>query len=415
MAAQDEGGGWVPFGNPTRPSSVVIEEPIEIQWTDPVRRGRRQPSTSSEPEPEPERAAVWSDEDGGEEGEQAGTAWQGQHPAISGAALGEVLARAEDTRSLEQIQFPAQGAAREVVEWLGRAGLAAYAQALVGAGLTSMEHCAVVTPEDLAAAGMAEPEMETFYAALRERGSAEAPTGEEPEQGAVLSTTMADQRDQLLQLLPESMRALYTERTLAANVASMSQPASAPPLERAEGLPSAAELEAAAARPSDLWADAEPAQWDVDDATPAKWDDDEVEGESAAAAEERRKQAAFADEDDSADEEIDEEAVQAEIARLQAEVDRWQQKVAELADAGDVKSLERMRASLFGDADSDSPGRSSMGSDIDVAVDAMSAAQAAMQQRLGKLSERQGSEAAKSAGSNKAPPMLVMRPMSGPE
>ena len=107
--------------------------------------------------------------------------------------------------------------------------------------------------------------------------------------------------------------------------------------------------------------------------------------------------------------------MQAEIARLQAEVDRWQQKVAELADAGDVKSLERMRASLFGDADSDSPGRSSMGADIDVAVDAMSAAQAAMQQRLGKLSERQGSEAAKSAGSNKAPPMLVMRPMSGPE
>ena len=415
MAAQDEGRGWVPFGDPTRPSSVVIEEPIEIQWTDPVRRGRRQRSTSSEPEPEPERAAVWSDEDGGEDGEQAGTAWQGRHPAISGVALSEVLARAEDTRSLEQVQFPARGAAREVVDWLGRAGLAAHAQALVAAGLTSMEHCAVVTPEDLAAAGMAEPEMETFYAALREQRSAETPIGSVPEQGAVLSTTMADQRDQLLQLLPESMRALYEERILAANVASMSQPASASPLERPDGLPSAAELEAAAAQPSDLWADAEPAQWDVDDATPANWDDDEAEGESVAAAEERRKQAAFADEDDSADEEIDEEALHAEIVRLQAEVDRWQQKVAELADAGDANSLERMRASLFGNADSDSPGRSSMGAQLDVAVDAMSAAQAAMQQRLGKLSELQGKEATKSVGSNKAPPMLVMRPMSGPE
>ena len=431
-----------PFGK-QRPVKVVIEDEIEIQWTNPVTRGRRgvnlPGAAEPEPEPEPEQvaASAWSDDD--DDGELAGqergreSSWQGRHPAIdamSGAALGKVLARASDTRSLEEVRgaaeeqqaasapvpsFPAAGPAREVVDWLGRAGLAAHAQALVSAGLSSMDHCASVTPEDLAAAGMTEPEMKTFYAALREDSAASAESEElESEQGAVLSAPMADQRDKLLQLLPESMRALYEERTLAANVASMSQPAdpvSAPPLARADGLPSAAELEAAAAQPGDLWIDAEPAQWDVEDATPASWDEEDAE--DSAAAEEARKRAAFADEDEADEVEETEDATAAEVARLQAEVDRWQKKVSELADASDAQALVSARDALFADADEDGSGlEDRLG--LEAAVEAMSAAQSAMQQRVGRMSS--GSSASKGAtGSrSKAPPMMVMRPMTGP-
>ena len=35
---------------------------------------------------------------------------------------------------------------------------------------------------------------------------------------------MAEQRDKLLAMLPDPMRALYAERALAANIASMSEP-----------------------------------------------------------------------------------------------------------------------------------------------------------------------------------------------
>ena len=257
--------------------------------------------------------------------------------------------------------------------------------------------------------------MKTFYAALREDGAASAESEElESEQDAVLSAPMADQRDKLLQLLPESLRALHEERTLAANVASMSQPAdpvSAPPLARADGLPSAAELEAAAAQPGDLWVDAEPAQWDVEDATPASWDEEDAE--DSAAAEEARKRAAFADEDEADEVEETEDATAAEVARLQAEVDRWQKKVSELADASDAEGLTRARDALFADADEDGSGlEDRLG--LEAAVDAMSAAQSAMQQRVGRMSS--GSSASKGAtgSGGKAPPMMVMRPMTGP-
>ena len=116
---------------------TTIEDPIEIQWA-------KQP----EPEPEPEPAA-----------EPA--SWAGVHPAMEGAALGTALQRAADARSYEEVHadpppFPASGPERDVIEWLGQAGLAKHAEALVAMGLRSMAHCGSVSPEDLAAAGMTE-------------------------------------------------------------------------------------------------------------------------------------------------------------------------------------------------------------------------------------------------------------------
>jgi len=48
-----------PFGK-QRPVKVVIEDEIEIQWTNPVTRGRRGVNLpgAAEPEPEPEQVAA---------------------------------------------------------------------------------------------------------------------------------------------------------------------------------------------------------------------------------------------------------------------------------------------------------------------------------------------------------------------
>jgi hypothetical protein len=50
-----------PFGK-QRPVKVVIEDEIEIQWTNPVTRGRRgvnlPGAAEPEPEPEPEQVAA---------------------------------------------------------------------------------------------------------------------------------------------------------------------------------------------------------------------------------------------------------------------------------------------------------------------------------------------------------------------
>jgi hypothetical protein len=118
-------------------------------------------------------------------------------------------------------------------------------------------------------------------------------------------------------------------------------------------------------------------------------------------------EAAFADEDEADEVEETTDATAAEVARLQAEVDRWQKKVSELADASEA------RAALFADADEDGSGlEDRLG--LEAAVDAMSAAQSAMQQRVGRMSS--GSSASKGAtgSGGKAPPMMVMRPMTGP-
>ena len=177
------------FGKARGANKTVVEEEISISWNVAPRAGG---AAALEPEPEPEPAAPWHAESAWQEIEELeATApaapteqWQGKHVALDGAKLGEVFASAADTRSYEEVRsggdegseqqgatpsFPSAGSAqREVVDWLGRAGLASHAQALVALGLSSMEHCAAVTPEDLAAAGMRDAEMRSYYAALRD-------------------------------------------------------------------------------------------------------------------------------------------------------------------------------------------------------------------------------------------------------
>ena len=167
------------FGKARGANKTVIEEEISISWN--TANIAANIASSLEPEPEPEPGAPWHAESAWKEIEELEDAapakeseqWQGKHAALDGAKLGEVLARAADTRSYEEAraepqeggaaglaEFPAAGSAqREVVDWLGRVGLAPHAHALVALGLSSMEHCAAVTPEDLAAAGMSDDEM----------------------------------------------------------------------------------------------------------------------------------------------------------------------------------------------------------------------------------------------------------------
>jgi hypothetical protein len=99
-------------------------------------------------------------------------------------------------------------------------------------------------------------------------------------------------------------------------------------------------------------------------------------------------------------EEEDEEAAAAELARLEAEVVRWQREVKELADAKDglLPGVAEARQELFADAEEELKG----------AEGAKEVAQIAMQRRLGKLDK------STPGGKSKAPPMMVMRPMTGP-
>jgi hypothetical protein len=57
-------------------------------------------------------------------------------------------------------------------------------------------------------------------------------------------------------------------------------------------------------------------------------------------------EAAFADEDEADEVEETTDATAAEVARLQAEVDRWQKKVSELADASDAEGRPSYTSSL---------------------------------------------------------------------
>ena len=360
MQAFGSGAG---VGGKDRPVTT-IEDPIEIQW-----------AKRPEPEPEPEPVA-----------EPA--SWAGVHPAMEGAALGTALQRAADARSYEEVHadpppFPASGPERDVIEWLGQAGLAKHAEALVAMGLRSMAHCGSVSPEDLAAAGMTEAEARMFYTALRlhaggSSGAEAAQAEEEDEQEEVVSATMGDQRSALLQIMPEHMRALYEQKRLQENLASMR---GGPPLERADGLPSAAELEARAARPDDPW-QGEAGEWAAEDNTPASWEDDAADG----AAEELRKQKAFAGEDEEEEDDEGETAAQRterEIAALQADVDRWQREIEALSGATPRE----------GGPDS--------------ARAAAAASQRAAQERLGKLQ-------ASAKPKNAKPKMSVARGVQGP-
>lgn len=93
------------------------------------------------------------------------------------------------------------------------------------------------------------------------------------------------------------------------------------------------------------------------------------------------------------DEGEDEEAAAAELARLEAEVVRWQREVKDLADAKDglLPGVAAAREELFADAEEE----------LKEAEGAKEAAQIAMQRRLGKLSKP------KPAGSVRTPPTLA--------
>ena len=52
--------GWVPFGDPSRPSKVVIEEPIEIQWLANRGKQRQRPDDDDDDGPCVPHAGLFS-------------------------------------------------------------------------------------------------------------------------------------------------------------------------------------------------------------------------------------------------------------------------------------------------------------------------------------------------------------------